>query len=387
MTGINTKADVRMRIFKEGWAMEARGEKVVFSTLAKNAGVSRRTASRWWERREEFSETGVTQHIPRSGRPKHHSFADEKSVEMALDLCENLKEGEHVKDACQKLQCSRRTLLNHTHQELNWRLPPYSEAGHSSLVNQKRVNFAREQLTRGGSWKARYRRAAHIDHKKFTFFGLNRSHCRQARRTGSLIPLRGIQRALHPPQVHAIVAVVEGDCTLYMHADRQPMKRAQGHQLIHRTVDGEEYVRAIENHLGKWLNDRGVGLVIADCVTVNHCDAVVQAWEKFDINVYPSGGNPYNDNGGYPPYSHDCSILDGRMFGTIQGKLSRDAKTALDLDPEGLRLKRSKEVWLYDYLPSFWRKRWIKKMCANAFVSYEKTLREIIRLNGAATNL
>jgi hypothetical protein len=36
-----------------------------------------------------------------------------------------------------------------------------------------------------------------------------------------------------------------------------------------------------------------------------------------EIELYGSAGYHHQVEGGYPPYSHNCSILDSSMFGTI----------------------------------------------------------------------
>ena len=57
------------RIVLQGVRMEAAGEGVNYTKLAAACGVSRRTAKRAWDRREELSATGKISRRKGSGRP------------------------------------------------------------------------------------------------------------------------------------------------------------------------------------------------------------------------------------------------------------------------------------------------------------------------------
>ena len=85
------------------------GEKMNFAKLARKVeGISPHTAKTWWNRRGEFEDSASLQHRPRSGRPKHKNFDSPQKIEKALEMCEDLKEGQHQFDAAAKLKCSER---------------------------------------------------------------------------------------------------------------------------------------------------------------------------------------------------------------------------------------------------------------------------------------
>ena len=46
--------------------------------------------------------------------------------------------------------------------------------------------------------------------------------------------------------------------------------------------------------------------LVFDCTTVYHNDAVYKLMKNAGIEVYESGGRPFDVEGGYPPNSHDC---------------------------------------------------------------------------------
>ena len=108
--------------------------------------------------------------------------------------------GVHQTDIAALLGCHVKTLYNHTHDEITWRVPPDEDVVRDlDAVAEKRVEFAEAGLTPRGRLKKKFATGSHLDHKWFKKYGDNRNHNRQGRRKGSLVPVQGIQTAQDTP--------------------------------------------------------------------------------------------------------------------------------------------------------------------------------------------
>ena len=114
-----------------------------------------------------------------------------------------------------------------------------------------------------------------------------------------------------------------------------------------------------------------------DCVSVNHSLEVVAAFKARGIKVYPSAGAPHNVEGGYPPYSHDLSILDGCLFRPFQSEI---AEQFMGFEPEE---NRSSMCALMDAIPPLWRSEKYRKMAKMALKKQHKIWMQIVESQGA----
>ena len=166
----NIPVETRTKILHMGWQMETENpkfkNKMNMNELARRAGVSKNTAKLWWRRRDEFLASGELKHQPRSGRPLHNSFNTPEKLEKALDVLEDLREGEHSPDAAKKLRCCRKTLYNHTNPQGLFKVPPKSDINaNKPSTKRKRMDFASHNLTPTGKLKKKLKKSATMDHK------------------------------------------------------------------------------------------------------------------------------------------------------------------------------------------------------------------------------
>ena len=165
---------------------EGKSDKPNFAQVARDLGRGERTVCKWWAQHRKLDEDGNPRASLKGncGRRRHTSFSTDAAFSTAIDHCENLGEGEHVKDACAHLSCSRRTLYNYTHGKICWRLPPRQEIkSDTAEVRKRRREFASYALEPDRKrLKRKFREATFLDHKFTTVYGQNRTHSRQARR-------------------------------------------------------------------------------------------------------------------------------------------------------------------------------------------------------------
>jgi len=120
----------------------------------------------------------------------------------------------------------------------------------------------------------------------------------------------------------------------------------------------------------------GSKVAVMDCVNLNHCAAVVDAFKKGGIEVFPSAGYPHRVRGGYPPYSHDLSILDAALFRPFQSQLANmylelnytDSKTAL--------------AAFRDMITPLWESEKYRTMAAKAVEKQRDVLLKIVASGG-----
>ncbi len=152
------------------------------------------------------------------------------------------------------------------------------------------------------------------------------------------------------------------------------MARKPTTQLIAETANAETMAAGVKAVLAPAMVNSQSDLAVMDCVTLNHTPAVVAAFEESKIDVYPSAGHPLK--AGYPPYSHDCSILDGGMFRPFQAEISRIYR---DFKPNP---DRSSMCLLMDAIGELWRSEKYRTMATQCFERYGDILSTIVEKDG-----
>ena len=124
-------------------------------------------------------------------------------------------------------------------------------------------------------------------------------------------------------------------------------------------------------------------VVVADCVRVNHCAMVRREYEKAGIEIiYPSNGFPHNIPGGYPPYSHDLSILDGSMFGVFQARVTKSTFKKLDNLNAPFHKHHRRHKILFDTITEVWNTERFLKVAEKCLDNYPNILRDIRKRQG-----
>ena len=121
-------------------------------------------------------------------------------------------------------------------------------------------------------------------------------------------------------------------------------------------------------------------LAVLDCVQVNHVVPVVEAFKKFGISVYPSGGHPHNVMGVYPPYSHDCSPLDGWLFRPFQSEISTKCNVISGSQTEA---ERGMLCELMEHIETLWLSEKYVNMSREVVNKMARTLNVIVLSRGA----
>ena len=84
-------------------------------------------------------------------------------------------------------------------------------------------------------------------------------------------------------------------------------------------------------------------IVMSDCVHLNHTPRIQELLCNNRIELYGSAGYHHQVYGGYPPYSHDCSISDSSMFATFQNQISNEIVNNTDwIDSDHILIHMSK---------------------------------------------
>lgn len=215
-------------------------------------------------------------------------------------------------------------------------------------------------------------------------YGLNKQHQRVCKRIGSHFTTQATtpKKPQDNPSVHTLFAANENGTECFRHARKVPYQRKSGFQMQNIKVNGEELARALRKKIIPWMIETNSTVALLDDVPVNHCGPVKDAFEDNHIQLYPSAGSTHQVTNGYPPKSHDCSILDGFMFSHFQEDISRKI---LKLRP--LADGSSKTVQLYNHIPIVWKSPKYIEMAPVAIKKIEKYLNKIILLQGRPTRL
>ncbi len=135
------------------------------------------------------------------------------------------------------------------------------------------------------------------------------------------------------------------------HADKYLMPRKKEWDVREEKLDGKVCAFWVGKYLGYWGRRMKADTVICDCVNINYCQEVRRAWKSHGIKVYPRSAYGRTIEGGYPPYSHDFSILDGQLFGPFQSEITNMMiKKFGDGDhiDRSLSGARKRKIFLYD---------------------------------------
>jgi len=364
--------------FLIGTKLEGKGVKVTARALSRECGIPQRTCCRTWARRKELEEKGVIQRRKGQGRKRSAAFATPAAKRRAIEVMEDLKVGEHLPDAAVKLKCSVSTVQRHTKGAVTWKVSPLQDQrGHTPVVEAKRRTFASKQLTPTQKLRKAMGNATHLDHKQVHAFGLNRSHQLQCRAKGSKKPLRPKLKQNYNPKVQCFFAANKVGTEVHIHAEEVEYKTKEGTHLSHEKVTGTTLAAAVTKTMVPFMKRTGSTLAIMDCVRVNHCPEVVAAFKEGGIDVYPSAGDPHNVEGGFPPYTHRCSILDGCLFRPYQSEI---AQIYMQLAPqEG----RTSLCALMDQIPPLWTSRKYVLMARKAVKKQAEVLVALVASRGA----
>lgn len=364
------------------WAIKLlREEPFSIRILAEAAGVEKSKAQRAWKRRDELTTVGVISRRQWSGRPVAKSFRTVGQKRKSIELLENLVMGDHQRDGAKKLKCSVSTVYRHTHKTVFWRFPPDVDfRGDCKRVRELRYEYAFKSLTPKGKLKKILQNATFLDHKQVHAFGLNKSHQRQCRIKGSQKPVRPVPKANFNPKIHCFFSCSKFENNLFIHAKEVNFVRKKGAHLIHEKVNGKTLAYAIITKIGPAMKKVGSNLAIMDCVQVNHKNDVIEAFKQFGIRVYPSGGFPHNVMGGYPPYSHDCSPLDGWLFRPFQSEISTFCSIIPGSQAEA---ERGMMLELVDHIKKLWCSEKYERLSRDAVSKMARTLNDIVLRKGA----
>ena len=347
-----------------------------------NKQIDIRTIKLWWDRRDTLEDTGSLVHAPRSGRPKHPSFANEEKTEEVVQYCIDLPMGYHQQDVCDEYKCNKKTLRKYTSSQISWVYSPREHLNDNDEVKQKRLNYANFCLTAQGRCKQKIQNATFIDHKMVTFFGLNKRHWMQAKRkSDDYSNLDPMDYLLKNPQLMSYFACNRGGVSVYIHANKRPKIRGSGDTVDFWNVDYEDVIEAFDNEFIDFMNATNSNYVIADGIKMQHRDEVVQHLEKHDIQIHPSACKPHNILNGYPPYSHIFMPLDYRMFAPFQKSICIQCRDM----PESYT--DSKLCFIYDIIKPTWETDANIDLAENTIRNYANVCHEVIRRRGDIKNM
>lgn len=386
----NLTPDAKMRIFVEGWKYEAElaicGKGMFsYAELGRRAGVHHTTAKLWWRREEEFRSTGILPDRPRTGRPRAPSLRTDEQVEALMDEMEDAPEGTHLDYFAKKHEVSERTIQRRVQGKGLWRIRPGIDPAFNDKTQDKRLQYCDAVLTPTGRLKRKFQTATWVDNKQVHVYGINKTQTKAFRRIGNPNN-KPIERRQDPkvnPKIHCLFAANKEDLDVFCHADVVPYQRKEGSHIENRSVDGLELRKGVLEMVVPLMEKTDSTVAILDCVPVNHCGHVAQAFEDSGLELYASNGRGHNIPGGYPPTSHDCSILDGDLFANFQNEISKVMQEKFkDRDVNG----PSKTALLYEEIPRVWKTEQRRKEARIAVAKQARVLQRIREVGGAMTS-
>ena len=250
-------------------------------------------------------------------------------------------------------------------------------------METRRVEFARALLNRRKtSLKPKYRTATWIDHKRVHSFGLNRSHTRQFRRIGSDKQVRPNPDSFSSPNIHALFAANASGTECFLHGQLVDMPRNQEQTWKDTKVNADEFVRALREKIVPFMRRTGSTVLFADGCGSGHSKKVREYLESVGIELYPSASKNFGDvPDGYPPYSHDCSILDASMFGTFQHDISQKLVEELGHEQNKHKCPR----WLTRNIEVTWKEEKYTDLAQSHISGYSTRLVKILDVSGTPT--
>ncbi|CAF4224673.1 unnamed protein product [Rotaria sp. Silwood2] len=288
-----------------------------------------------------------------------------------------MKPGQHLEDAAKELKCGRSTLKRHLKNKVTWKKPPKKEKNHNDSVSAKRINFARALLNRRGVLKPVFENITFLDHKRVYAYGQNWTHQRQCRRKGSTKPLRPLLLSKSNPSIHGMFIANKHGSDVYLHGRSQLRPRKQVKTWIDEPVHEQSYLHALRNCVIPFMKATNSKILMTDCVNLNHTLKIRDLLFNNRIELYGSAGYHHQVYGGYPPYSHDCSILDSSMFATFQSDISNEIAINTDLVDSDHIL-----IYMSEIIPQIWKSDKYKNIAKSHIAGYPKRWQTIIGNDG-----
>ena len=334
---------------------------------------------RWWDEREVFDLTGSLQHKPRSGRPIHPAFATQQKKEEVIEFACNMGLGYHRQDVMDEFGIkSHHTLKKHTGDEIEWVLSPGQHANDNADVKRKRVDYAEHVLTRTGQLRRKFKNATWIDHKKVCFYGLNKSHWKQAKRKGQdKSNMETISYEHNNPYLMTYFAGNRNGVACFTHANKRRKKRGSGYMCDTWKINADDVIEAFDGEFIDFMNVTDSDYVIADGVRLQHTQEVRDHLNDHDIDLHPSACLPHDRQDGYPPYSHPCMIHDHRAFAPLQKDIAIECKDNYDGSNGD-----TKQAFLFDIITDIWESDKYIDICSKAIDDYADTMHQIIEKEG-----
>ncbi|CAF3256134.1 unnamed protein product [Rotaria sp. Silwood2] len=179
------------------------------------------------------------------------------------------------------------------------------------------------------------------------------------------------------PSIHGMFVANQHACDVYLHGKRQLRPRKRVETWVDEQVNEESYLRGLRNCVVPFMKASNSKILMSDCVNLNHTSKIRQLLSNNEIELYGSAGYHHQVEGGYPPYSHDCSILDSSMFGTFQSQIGDEIASNTDLVHSDDVLIHMSEI-----IPQIWKSNKYKIIAKNHIAGYAKRLQSIIDNNG-----
>ena len=224
--------------------------------------------------------------------------------------------------------------------------------------------------------------AVFVDHKLANFVGLNRTHCKQAKRVGAdKSELEPYAYELHNPHIMGYYACHRSGTSCYRHAFKRKKKRGVGNTVDIWKITSEDVIEAFEYNFIPLARIVEADYFICDGVKIQHAQEVRDMCEEHEIRIHPSACKPHNIVNGYPPYSHCFMPLDHRAFAPYQQELSALCKAAYpqyanDNNDDG------KLCFLFDNMVGVWDRLKYMNICAETIINYGDICEEVIEREG-----
>ena len=208
----------------------------------------------------------------------------------------------------------------------------------------------------------------------------NRQNHRQWRTKESKKPLKKSRKRKHPPKHDFGFAVnAEGGISdLYFHSKRRKLKKgAKKGQITfdHKKMNQEGMKDVCEAIIVPFMKRTKSKVLVFDCTTVYHNPTIYALLRDEGIEPYPSGGRPFDVEGGYPPNSHDCMPNE-----LINDKLKENARVSF----QKLRKSRRTMTALQTVIKSE-AKKLDKEFIRDRIRDLPKILKTIEKNNGGRT--
>lgn len=274
-----------------------------------------------------------------------------------------------------------RTIRRHTSGmgKGTWRLPPKQEAKVDDFVISRRLAFAKALLnTNETALRPKYNHMTFIDSKRVGAFGVNRTHKRQFRRRGSKKRMTPVQVRMNNPTIHMTAVANKKGTDMFFHGKWKKMPRKKVNTWDDTTVNSDEFLKCLKKSVVPFMKKTKSKILVSDCVGVAHTKQCRDFLKSKDIELVDKGGRRGGKEGGYPPYSHDCSILDASMFATLQNEVSEFVIDKLN----GSTDKEDCFKYIHEGVTKIWKTDKYTKLAQTHLKGYHARLQKIVQLEG-----